>query len=159
MSLFRINHSCIVRDQVHHSPSTMDRRRREATWEQRFNAQPSTNHKTTDFLTPPSPTNKTNTGFLAVCTMKSAQSLARMKSQATLSGTTTNMKEGNKKTLSFASKNTTATNSNDKTKEKKEKVKRSRKKPKDKNCSLFREQFRGECSQSSSEFLPDGWYD
>ena len=76
---------------------------------------------TTDLLALP-PTNETNTGSLAVCTMKSAQSLARMKSQATLSGTTTNMKEGNKKTLSFASKNTTATNSNEKTKEKKERV-------------------------------------
>ena len=85
---------------------------------------------TTDLLAPP-PTNETNTGSLAVRAMKSVRSLARMKSWATLSGPTTNTKEGNKNTLNSASTNTTATNANDKTKEKGEEKKKKKKKEKE----------------------------
>ena len=81
---------------------------------------------TTNLLAPP-PTNETNTGTLAVRAMKSVGSLARMKSWPTLSGTTINMKEGNKNILNSASTNTTATNSSDKTKEKGEEKKKKQK--------------------------------
>ena len=58
--------------------------------------------------------------------MKSIRSLARMKSWATLSGTTINMKEGNKNILNPPSTNTTATNSSDKMKEKGEEKKKNK---------------------------------
>ncbi|CAL1710495.1 unnamed protein product [Somion occarium] len=103
-------------------------------------------------LAPPS-NNEPATGSLAVRAMRSVRSIARMKSWATLSGATTNSKEGHN--TNNASTNMTATTSNVKTKEKGEEKKKKKKKEKEKTVRYSGSSFEaGALSAQASPMEP-----